>query len=43
VAERDTRDLTNEASMRIREFAFNAKVMQNKSKQTAELFERRKS
>jgi hypothetical protein len=42
MAGRNTRDLATEASTRIREFAFNKKTMENKSKQTALLLEPRK-
>jgi hypothetical protein len=42
IGKRDTRELAIEASTRIREVAFNAKAMENKSKQTVLLFARRK-
>jgi hypothetical protein len=42
IGKRDTRELAIEASTRIREVAFNAKALENKSKQTVLLFARRK-
>jgi hypothetical protein len=42
MTERSTREHATEARTRIREFAFNTKNMENKSKQTASLLQRRK-
>jgi hypothetical protein len=42
IGERNTRELATEVSTRSREFAFNRKTMENKSKQTAVLLEPRK-
>jgi len=42
LTERKTREHASEARTRIREFAFNTKNMENKSKQTASLLQRRK-
>jgi hypothetical protein len=42
IGKRNTRERATEASTRDREFAFNAKAMDNKSKQTASLLEQRK-
>jgi hypothetical protein len=42
MTERSTREHATKARTRIREFAFNTKNMENKSKQTAALLQRRK-
>jgi hypothetical protein len=42
IGKRSTRERASEASTWIREFAFNTKAIENKSKQTAVLLERRK-